>query len=310
MPRTATALEQAEVDSATGKGIRILVVDSGVETSHPALKGSRIPTWQLTQTTSGGFSVVQEQGVDMFGHGTAVAWILHEFAPEATVESLRVLGGDLRTSSQRVLAGLDWAISQKFGIINCSFGTPNLQFLEGYKRVVDRAFTENVLVVSACNNFDFKKMELPGFFPTVISTDYGKLDALAIRRRLGSMVEFVARGENHPGALEGWPVRDRDREQLRGASRGSDGRADPAAPARLERLRGQGRSLRDGAGLEAARGFAEGKADQGLTPPPPSPRMAARTLYCPPPGFRPPGDAVGKRQLHPAGTDPEDPVSN
>jgi len=196
MPRPATALEQAEVDSATGKGIRILVVDSGVETSHPALKGSRIPTWQLTQTTSGGFSVVQEQGVDMFGHGTAVAWILHEFAPEATVESLRVLGGDLRTSSQRVLAGLDWAISQKFGIINCSFGTPNLQFLEGYKRVVDRAFTENVLVVSACNNFDFKKMELPGFFPTVISTDYGKLDALAIRRRLGSMVEFVARGEN------------------------------------------------------------------------------------------------------------------
>jgi subtilisin family serine protease len=196
MNRPSTALEPSQVDSATGKGIRILVVDSGVETSHPALKGSQIPTWQLVQATGGAFSVVREQGVDLFGHGTAVAWILREFAPEATVESLRVLGGDLRTSSQRVLAGLDWAISQKFGIINCSFGTPNLQFLEGYKRVVDRAFTENVLLVSACNNFDYKKMELPGFFPTVISTDYGKLEALTMRRRLGSMVEFVARGEN------------------------------------------------------------------------------------------------------------------
>ena len=186
-----------QLDKATGKDIRVLVVDSGAETGHPALKGAKVPTWQVVPGVGKDqFKVVPEQGVDVFGHGTAVVWIIREFAPGATIESLRVLGGDLRSSSQRVLAGLTWAMEKGYSIINCSFGTANSQFIEGYKKVVDRAFTQNVLLVSACNNFDHKQMELPGWFPTVISTDFGKLDGLTIRRRLGAMVEFVARGEN------------------------------------------------------------------------------------------------------------------
>jgi len=185
----------AQLETATGRNVRVLVVDSGAETSHTALQNSSITCWQVVSGMQGTYRVMPEDGVDVFGHGTAVVWVIRQFAPDATVESLRVLGGDLRSSSQRVLAGLNWAIDQGFDIINCSFGTANPQVLEGYKKVVDRAFTRNVLLVSACNNFDHKQVELPGWFPTVVSTDFGKLESLQLRRRPGSMVEFVARGE-------------------------------------------------------------------------------------------------------------------
>ena len=191
------AISRKQLDSATGKDVRVLVVDSGVETAHSALKGATVGCWQVVPGTGREqFKVAPERGVDVFGHGTAVVWIIRQNAPAARVDSLRVLGGDLRSSSQRVLAGLNWAIDKGYSIINCSFGTANAQFIEGYKRLVDRAFTQNVLLVSACNNFDHKQMELPGWFPSVVSTDFGKLEGLAIRRRFGAMVEFVARGEN------------------------------------------------------------------------------------------------------------------
>lgn len=173
----------------------MLVVDSGAETRHPALESSSIKCWQVVSGMQGTYRVIPEDGVDVFGHGTAVVWVLRQYAPGASVESLRVLGGDLRSSSQRVLAGLNWAMDQGFDIINCSFGTGNAKVLDGYKSVVDRAFTRNVLLVSACNNFDHTQVELPGWFPTVVSTDFGKLEDLELRRRAGSMVEFVARGE-------------------------------------------------------------------------------------------------------------------
>jgi subtilisin family serine protease len=175
--------------------VRVLVVDSGAETSHSALQSGSIKCWQVVSGMQNTFRIVPEDGVDVFGHGTAVVWIIRHYAPGATVESLRVLGGDLRSSSQRVLAGLNWGMDQGFDIINCSFGTANPKVLDGYKGVVDRAFMKNVLLVSACNNFDHQQVELPGWFPSVVSTDFGKLNDLELRRRMGAMVEFVARGE-------------------------------------------------------------------------------------------------------------------
>jgi subtilisin family serine protease len=185
-----------EVRQSTAKGVRILVVDSGVEVTHPALSDRSFRCWRVLPGPDGYHQVVEDpSGVDVFGHGTAVAAILCEFAPGASIESLRVLGGDLRATSHLVLAGLHWAIDQGFDVVNCSFGSSNNQFLPDYKSAVDRAFCRNSLLVSACNNFDFQKLEYPGSFPTVISSDFGKLDGLDLLRRPGHLVEFVARGD-------------------------------------------------------------------------------------------------------------------
>ena len=60
-----------------------------------------------------------------------------------------------------------------------------------------------MLLVSACNNYDYGRVEFPGSFPTVISTDFGPLEGLALRRRPGQLVEFVARGEKVRVAYKG-----------------------------------------------------------------------------------------------------------
>ncbi|KAF0245647.1 MAG: peptidase S8 and S53 subtilisin kexin [Planctomycetota bacterium] len=192
-------MSEAAHPSATGKNVRVLIVDSGVETSHPVFDGRRIRCWNFRRAAP----VEERRGIDVLGHGTAVAAILCAFAPGARIESLRVLGGDLRASSSAVLSGLQWALDQRYDIINCSFGTPAAHHLEAYKRFVDRAFCRNVLVVSACNNFDFRKEEFPACFPTVISTDFGRLQGLTIRRRRNQLVEFVCRGVSIEVAWKG-----------------------------------------------------------------------------------------------------------
>ena len=185
-----------ELATATGAGVRVLVVDSGAERTHPALAGVEIRCWAPVTSGGGRYRMVPDAAGDAYGHGTAVLSILRDWAPGAALESVRVLGGDLRGSSERVLAAIHWGLDQRFDVINCSFGTADFKYLEGYKRAVDRAFCEGALLVSACDNFDSRRVELPGWFPTVVSTDHGVLEGLAIRRRRGAMVEFVARGRD------------------------------------------------------------------------------------------------------------------
>jgi subtilisin len=190
-----------QVMAAPGEGVSVLVVDSGVEADHPAVAGGGVECWRVEEGRDGVPVVVwDDAGGDAFGHGTAVAGIIRQYAPAARLSSLKVFGGDLRASSRFILAGLQWAIGRSYDIVNCSFGSQNHSFLADYKSVVDQAFCRNVLLVSACNNADFRRAAYPACFPTVLSTDFGALDGLTLLRRPGQLVEFVARGESVPVA--------------------------------------------------------------------------------------------------------------
>jgi len=188
------------IAAATGKGVRILIVDSGVETSHPVFEGREIESFCLDETCVPVRVQQEASGSDAFGHGTAVASILQAHVPAATLASLRVLGGDLRSHSEHVVAGVEWGIDRGFDVINCSFGSSSDQHLRAYKRLVDRAFCRGTILVSACNNVDYRKTDYPASFPTVISTDYAAMDADQIGRRAGQLVEFVANGRDVPVA--------------------------------------------------------------------------------------------------------------
>jgi len=195
------------VRGASGRGVRVLIVDSGVERGHPALRDRDIPCRRVVETAEGA-EVIDEDGVDPFGHGTAIASILCAHAPGASIESLRVLGGDLRTTSRRVLAGLAWALEQGYDVLNCSFGTQATEYLAAYKRFTDLAFCRNVIVVASCNNADPRAIEYPSGFPTVISTDCASLSPLTLRRRRGELVELVAHGERVRVAWRGGAYRE------------------------------------------------------------------------------------------------------
>ncbi|MEM8714109.1 MAG: S8 family serine peptidase, partial [Planctomycetota bacterium] len=129
-----------------------------------------------------------------------VAGVLADHAPSAQIDSVQVLGRNKRGQTSVVLCALEWALGEdagrrRYDVVNCSFGTREERYILGYKRLVDRAFTCNVLLVAASNNLDFRTREYPGSFPSVISTDFApELEPLQLVRRGGHLVEFAARG--------------------------------------------------------------------------------------------------------------------
>lgn len=85
----AIRLRQAQV-AATGKGVRIAVLDTGVHLSHPALTGKVIPGRDFVDGDLDPSEVgsVTDRG---FGHGTHVAGLIALAAPDAKIMPLRVL---------------------------------------------------------------------------------------------------------------------------------------------------------------------------------------------------------------------------
>src|SRR5438105_13762516 len=74
----------------TGKGVRVGIVDSGVDTTHPDLKGKIHASFEAVH--EGGQIVFKESTPgDQAGHGTACAAIVSSVAPHAEITSLKVL---------------------------------------------------------------------------------------------------------------------------------------------------------------------------------------------------------------------------
>jgi subtilisin family serine protease len=181
----------------TGRGVRIAVLDSGIETNHPALAGIHLRDDIAIVRDGVQLCAVPGDGKDVYGHGTAVAGILRQIAPEAEIGSIRVLGEQLQSRTALIREGAREAIERGYQILNCSFGCGWLDHVLQYKSWVDEAYVKNVHVVAACNNTDCTKAEWPAHFPSVISVDTAPLDdETAFFYRPGGLVEFVAHGVN------------------------------------------------------------------------------------------------------------------
>ncbi|MCI0747655.1 MAG: S8 family serine peptidase [Verrucomicrobia subdivision 3 bacterium] len=188
----------------TGRGIRIAVLDSGVETSNPSLQGTSVPEdWAIVEQ-DGELNLFPGEGRDVYGHGTAIAGIIRQVAPEAEIGSFRVLGEQLRSRTAIICAGARHALARGFHILNCSFGCSREDQVMPYKDWVDEAYVRGRHVVAACNNLDFSRREWPGHFPTVITVNFtGTTDPDAHFYRPGHLVEFAASGQDIEVAWSG-----------------------------------------------------------------------------------------------------------
>lgn len=189
---------ESAIRTGTGRGVRVAILDSGVETAHPALAGLQLRDDIVIVDDGVQLGVAAGEGRDVFGHGTAVAGILRQVAPEAEIGSIRVLGEHLASRTAIIREGARQAIDRGYHIINCSLGCGVVDHVLQYKSWVDEAYLKNIHVVSACNNFDFARMEWPGHFSSVITVNMADTDDLALFYRPGQLVEFSARGVNVP----------------------------------------------------------------------------------------------------------------
>jgi subtilisin family serine protease len=155
---------------STGKGIRVAVVDSGIEHDHPALNGC----------VRGGVIVEYDAKVeenyrikpddkpsDMSGHGTACAGIIHAIAPKAEIYSVRVLGRNMGGRAIQFAAGLDWAIENDMHVVNLSLSTSLEEYFGLLHDLADQAYFKNINLVSAVNNMP--EPSYPSLYSSVIS---------------------------------------------------------------------------------------------------------------------------------------------
>ncbi len=182
----------------TGKGVKIAIIDSGINAKHPDLK------------VAGGISKVENSrhDTDSNGHGTHVAGVIGALnnsigtvgvAPDAKLYSVKVLSANGVGTLEGVVAGIQWAIDQKVDIINMSLTTINDDKV--LRDITKKAYDAGIVVVAASGNERrtgvFNDVLFPARFPSVIAVgSVSKLNQLSYFSNYGASQELVAPGED------------------------------------------------------------------------------------------------------------------
>lgn len=155
---------------STGKGVKVAVVDSGIEAHHPAVggqwRGGVIVNYDGRTRSRVRLEEDQERA-DLYGHGTACAGIIHSLAPDAELYSVRVLGRDLTGRAYQFAGGLRWAVENGMQVINLSLSTGREEYFGLFHQLADDAYFRNCLLVSAANNLP--GASYPSLYSSVLS---------------------------------------------------------------------------------------------------------------------------------------------
>jgi len=181
---------------ATGKGVRVGIIDSGLENDHPHLRG-RVVENVTVEIGDGEPEVVNDGAVDMFGHGTACGAIIVGLAPEVELVSIRVLGPDLRGKGSAFAAGLEWAIERGLQVCNLSLSSKSESLYPIFHDLADRAYFQGTALVSAANNVPAPSY--PSLFSSVMSVAaHAEPDPYRLYYNPSPPVEFGAWGVDVP----------------------------------------------------------------------------------------------------------------
>jgi subtilisin family serine protease len=179
---------------ATGAGIDVAVIDSGIDASHP-LVGRVDSAVAFRYDAEADGQVVQTVGPhdDLFGHGTACAGIIRRVAPECRLHSLRVLGERLTGKGVVFAAALRWAIEHKMRVVNMSLSTGKDEYFALFHALADEAYFSGVMLVCAVNNV--AGPTYPSQYATVFSVAaHDRQDPLGFDVNPTPPVEFGAPG--------------------------------------------------------------------------------------------------------------------
>ena len=193
LPLGASAREWAW-GGATGAGVKVAVVDSGVDGSHPAVGG--VTSYLALARDGGAPGGIRYDGgphEDVVGHGTACAGIIRTLAPDVELYSVRVLGANLKGQGALMLAGIEWAVAHDMHVVNLSLSSKSEAMFAPLHAAADEAYFRGTTLVCAANNVPGPTY--PSQFASVISVAAkpgGDPWSLAYNPR--PPVEFGARG--------------------------------------------------------------------------------------------------------------------
>jgi subtilisin family serine protease len=181
------------LEGATGKGVRVCVLDSGVERDHPKVGTVEGAVGVMLGEDDEPQIVDPDTEGDTCGHGTACAGIIRALAPDCEIHSVRVLGAGYTGSGTVLLGGLRWAVEQGFDVINMSLSTTKRQFAEVLHELADTAYFKRTILVASAHNMPVESY--PWRFSSVISVgSHSEPDSKAFFYNPNPPVEFFARG--------------------------------------------------------------------------------------------------------------------
>jgi subtilisin family serine protease len=191
------AHKQLHVEAAhllsTGEGVGVAIIDSRVDTKHPALAGAVLASYSSVDTPS-------EQPD---GHGTAMAGAvaakgqLTGVAPGAKLLVAECFSRDkegrMNGVTYNILKSVDWAFGQQAAVQNLSFAGPRDPMLS---RLMKEAAAKGTVFFAAAGNGGPKSVPLyPGADENVIAvTAVDKADVVFARANRGRHIAVAAPG--------------------------------------------------------------------------------------------------------------------
>ncbi len=149
----------------TGKGVKVAVLDTGVDATHPDLRDQVIGARNFTAAAD---------ATDHFGHGTHVASIVagtgaksggryKGVAPDAEILNGKVLDDSGSGDDSGILAGMEWAAAQGASVVNLSLGGYDTPEVDPLEAEVDKLSAEKgILFAIAAGNDGPQSIGSPG----------------------------------------------------------------------------------------------------------------------------------------------------
>ncbi|EJO5346887.1 S8 family serine peptidase [Clostridium botulinum] len=144
--------KRKSLEVSKGVGVKIALIDSGVDYNHPVLANS------IDLTNAKSFITGDNSVSDTNGHGTMVAGIIKQVAPEAKITPYRVMG-DSSGESLWTISAIVQAVKDGNDIINASLGTykdkdveSDKLIIKAYERAIKYAKKNNVIVIASAGN--------------------------------------------------------------------------------------------------------------------------------------------------------------
>jgi subtilisin family serine protease len=202
----ASAVHTAEAQLlSTGDGVTVAVLDTGIQMTphiHPAFAGMLVPGADLidgdlvpAETANGRDDDADGLIDEGIGHGTHVAGIVHQVAPQARIMPVRVLDDDGSGTLWSVSEGMYWASDHGAQVLSLSLGTHGSA--EVLREAVQVVSDRGVLVVAAAGNDGRDRKMYPAAAPAALAVgSVGAGDIVSSFSNFGRWIDVMAPGEN------------------------------------------------------------------------------------------------------------------
>lgn len=182
-------------DWTTGKGVKVAVIDTGIDYNHP----------DLAKNYAGGYNAVDNSKtpLDDHGHGTHVSGTIAAVknlngvvgvAPDVKLYAVKVLDSKGFGQYSWIIDGIDWAVKNKMSVVNMSLG--GRVGIDALKAAIDAAYKAGVVIVCAAGN-DGGSVNYPAKYPGAIAVSASDWsDKIASFSSRGPEIAFISPGVN------------------------------------------------------------------------------------------------------------------